>query len=63
MKSRWELVDLAHALPEWQDPNGSAIPISYAGILEAAGKSPQEAAAIIEDLDSLMAAESLLRPA
>jgi uncharacterized phage-associated protein len=63
LKSRWELVELVHALPEWQDPNGSAIPISYADILEAAGKSPQEAAAVVEELESLMATDSLLRPA
>jgi uncharacterized phage-associated protein len=62
-KSRWELVDLAHALPEWRDPNGSAIPIGYADILEAAGRSPQEAAAVVEELESLMVADSLLRPA
>jgi len=63
LKSRWELVELAHALPEWRDPDGSAIPISYADILEAAGRSPEEAVAVVQELESLMAADSLLRPA
>jgi len=60
-KSRWELVDLAHALPEWRDPNGSAIPISYSDVLEAGGMSPQEAAAVVEELESLMAVDDRLR--
>ncbi|MEK7407016.1 MAG: Panacea domain-containing protein [Acidobacteriota bacterium] len=62
-KSRWDMVELVHALPEWQDPNGSAIPITYADILAAGGKSPLETAAVVEELESLMAADSLLRPA
>ncbi len=62
-KSRWELVELVHTLPEWRDPNGSAVPISYADILAAGGKSPLETATVVEELESLMAVDSLLRPA
>ena len=31
--SRWDLVRITHDLPEWVDPAGSAIPISYRDIL------------------------------
>ena len=27
--NRWALVDLVHTFPEWQDPDGSALPITY----------------------------------
>ena len=33
--TRWELVDHVHRLPEWKNPNGSAIPIEYRDILKA----------------------------
>jgi len=61
--SRWELVDRVHELPEWQDPEGGAIPIRYADILKASGKSPDEIEAILAELDNVAAVESLLRPA
>lgn len=37
-KSRWDLVELTHQLPEWIDPEGSAIPIGYRDILKAGGQ-------------------------
>ncbi|HUB66497.1 MAG TPA: type II toxin-antitoxin system antitoxin SocA domain-containing protein [Candidatus Methylacidiphilales bacterium] len=54
-KSRWELVDLTHQLPEWQDPQGGAIPITYWDILKAAGKTDLEAAAIEGEIRALSA--------
>lgn len=48
--SRWELVEKSHKLPEYQNPEGSAIPISYRDILEAAGMDKHEARAILADL-------------
>jgi len=60
--SRWDLVDLLHELPEWQDPNGGAVPIGVADILRAGRKSPSEISAIEEELDSLAMAESLVPP-
>ncbi|MGH7459461.1 MAG: Panacea domain-containing protein [Longimicrobiales bacterium] len=58
--SRWDLVDLAHGLPEWQDPKGSAIPISYRDILKAGGKTDAEAAQIVDELEELAMADLLL---
>ena len=40
--SQWELRDLTHTLPEWQDPQGSSLPIDAETILRMAGKSDQE---------------------
>ena len=59
-KSRWDLVGLIHKLPEWVDPEGSAIPISYRDILKAGGKSDLEIAAIESELSELVEADLLL---
>ena len=37
-KSRWNLVDFHHKLPEWIDPEGSSIPLTYREILQKSGK-------------------------
>ena len=40
----WELVHYAHRYcREWEDPNGSSIPIRYETIFRALGRSPAEA--------------------
>ncbi len=59
-KSRWELVKLTHTLPEWIDPHGSAIAISYRDILKAGGKSDLEIAAVEDELDELAETDWLL---
>lgn len=41
--------------PEWQDPNGSAIPIEFPDILKAANRTEPEIAALEEELESLAA--------
>jgi uncharacterized phage-associated protein len=61
--SRWDLVRLSHDLPEWQDPNGSAIPIQYSDILRAGNKTETEIAAVEAELESLATAEAMLQPA
>lgn len=61
--SRWELVNLSHGLPEWQDPKGSAIPIEYRDILRAGKKTESEVAAVESELEALAAAEAMLQPA
>lgn len=38
----WEISDLTHALPEYEDPHGSSKPIDPNTILRAAGKSDLE---------------------
>ncbi len=53
-KSHWALVDSVHSLPEWQDPRGGALAISYADILKAVGKDDQE----IEQIENEMRAAS-----
>jgi uncharacterized phage-associated protein len=60
---RWDLVRISHDLPEWQDPNGSAIPIQYRDILRAGNKTEIEIAAVEAELESLAAAEAMLQPA
>lgn len=57
--SRWSLVDLTHSLPEWEDPQGSAIPIEVRDILRAGGKTELEITAIEAELESVAAAETL----
>lgn len=57
---RWDLVDLVHKLPEWQNPEGSAIPISYGDILRAGGKTEAETAAILQEIEGLALADVLL---
>ena len=59
-KSRWDLVELTHQLPEWVDPEGRAIPLSYRDVLKAGGKSDLEIAAIESELSELVEADLLL---
>jgi hypothetical protein len=58
--SRWELIDLTKSLPEWKDPNGSAIPISYRDILAAQGISEDEIAAIEDEICDLAKIDAVL---
>ena len=58
-KSRWDLVELTHKLPEWKDPLGGAVPIAFRDILKAGGKTDLESAAIEEELEGLALADSL----
>ena len=53
-------LELTHQLPEWVDPEGSAIPINYWDILKAGGKSDLEIAAIESELSELVEADLLL---
>ena len=58
-KSRWELVDLTHKLPEWKDPQGSTVPITYRDILKAGGKTELEIASIEDELEGVAFAETV----
>ena len=41
---QWKLVDYVHRYcKEWQDPNGSSIPIDYEEIFKALGRTASEA--------------------
>lgn len=57
--NRWKLRDYNHELPEWIDPQGSSIPVDITRVLESAGKTPAEIAAINQELESLSVASSL----
>jgi len=61
--TRWDLVRISHEVPEWQDPNGSAIAIEYRDILRAGNKTESEIAAVEAELESLAATEAMLQPA
>jgi hypothetical protein len=61
-KSRWELVDYTHRLPEWQDPNGSSIPIAPRDILKAEHRTDAEIESFEAELESLAVAQALVSP-
>ncbi len=59
-KTRWELVDLTHKLPEWKNPQGGAIAIQYRDILKAGGKTEIEIAAVEDELEGVALVENIL---
>jgi len=58
-KSRWELVDYVHTLPEWIDPNGSSIPVEVSDVLKFGSRTPAEIESIKSELESLTTLSSL----
>ncbi|MFQ6117800.1 MAG: Panacea domain-containing protein [Candidatus Bipolaricaulia bacterium] len=48
---RFELADMTHEFPEWQDPQGSRIPITYEEILRAVGRE-EDAEELVEEIES-----------
>ncbi|MFM2312862.1 MAG: hypothetical protein RLZZ04_2138 [Cyanobacteriota bacterium] len=58
---RWNLVEYLHEnTPEWQDPEGSSIPIEYHDILLAGGKTEAEAKSIELEMENLAMIDALL---
>lgn len=49
---QWQLRDLTHTLPEWQDPQGSRVPISIDDILQGEGYDSEDIEAILETLEA-----------
>jgi len=49
-QSQWQLRDLTHEFAEWQNPEGSSIPIDIKDILRALGASDAEANEIAREL-------------
>lgn len=41
-RTRWEIRDMTHLFPEWQDPGPSSVPIFVEDILSALGKTARE---------------------
>ena len=60
-KSRWEIVEFTHTLPEWTDPKGGAIPIEVRDILRLSGKTELEIKAVESDLAELAFADFVFR--
>lgn len=52
-ESRWDLVEITHKLPEWQNPHGSSIPIDYRDILSGAGMTPGEIESILDEIEGI----------
>ena len=53
-RNRWDLIDnVMHKLPEWQDPGGSSLAISFRDILKAGGESNEEIRAILRELQAI----------
>ncbi|MGH7665300.1 MAG: Panacea domain-containing protein [Gemmatimonadaceae bacterium] len=59
--NRWELVALSHQLPEWEDPQGSSVPIDIHDVLRAGGLSDEDVEAVEEALASEDALAQLLK--
>jgi uncharacterized phage-associated protein len=53
--NKWQLRDFTHDpenCPEWRDPNGSSLPITYAKVLRAVGYGAKEAAELAAEIDA-----------
>lgn len=52
-RTQWQLEDLTHELPEYEDPHGSSIPIEPSDILRNAGKSDKEIERLTEEAEEM----------
>lgn len=52
---RWDLVRYTHTLPEWTNPDGSALPIDVRVILRESGSSEREICEIAAQVESVWA--------
>jgi uncharacterized phage-associated protein len=61
--NQFQLADHLHkALPEWKEVKTGRIEITYADILAALGKSPEEVRAVEDDLAALSLVERMFSP-
>jgi uncharacterized phage-associated protein len=58
---QWQLQDLTHKLPEWEDPNGSSVTIDPRAVLEHEGVSPERIEDIERDAEEDLLVRSLER--
>jgi len=58
--SRWQLRDVTHRLPEWQDPRGSSVRIDPADILRHEGFPEEDINEIAEELEESAIADAIL---
>lgn len=57
---RFELADKTHEFAEWNDPNGSALPIKYQDILKAVGFDDVDADSVLQELQDVKSAKEFL---
>ena len=48
---RWEISDFTHSLPEWEDPQGTSLPITYKDFFLALGYEEHQASEISREID------------
>jgi len=58
--SRWQLRDVTHRLPEWQDPRGSSVRIDPADILRYEGYQEEDINEIAQELEESAIADAIL---
>lgn len=58
--SDWQIRDLGHELPEYEDPGKSSLPIPVKRILTVEGKSEQQIKDVAEDASALSCADKFL---
>lgn len=58
----WQLRNLTHKLPEWNDPHGSSSPIEPETILRHAGKSDQEIKEVVQEAEEVYFLSTLHTP-
>ena len=49
-KDKWTVVEYTHDLPEWVNPNGSSIPITYEQVLRIQGLSSEDIEDILDNI-------------
>ena len=57
----WELRNLTHALPEWQDPRGSSVEIDPAVVLRAEGVSEEDIKEFAAQAEAIRAFEAIFQ--
>jgi uncharacterized phage-associated protein len=56
---QWQLSRISHDLPEWEDPEGTSIPIEIEDILAAGGFARKERETIVRELKGLRKMQAL----
>ena len=58
-KTRWEIRDFTHTLPEWSNPKGSSMPVEFSDVLKHSERTPAEIESIKDELVYLDALASI----
>ena len=54
--SRWQIVEFVHTLPEWEDPDGSSVPIALRDVLKGGGMEEDD----VESVEGALLSEEAL---